>query len=143
MAIPTHNDDKFPAECRTRGGDFSQMEAYVVPLLGRSPVGPHTSPFEDPELRSLSDGDRRMGGHFTARAVGAFDHVEVGWTICREGVQCSDAGGPAPTGDDCPQTTEADSRVATNRAKYEAYAKDIAKRWGRYRLGEATPDFTH
>lgn len=132
VALPTRNDDKFPTECHTRGGDITRMAAYMVPLLGRSPVGPHMSPSEDPELRSLSDGDGRMVGHFTAPAVGAFDRVEVEWSICREGVQCSQPGGPAGPGDDCPQTTEANSRVDTNRAQSEEYAKEIGAKWAKY-----------
>ena len=132
LDVPTRNDDKFPAECHSKGGEFTQMEHYTMPVIGRSPVGPHVFASEDPQLRSLANGDGQMAGSFKAPAVGAFDHLEVEWSICREGVQCSDTGGPAGAGDDCPQTIEADSRVETNRAKYEAFAKDIAERWGKY-----------
>ena len=130
--FPTPNDDRFTAQCHANGRDFTQMEPFTMPLIGRSPVGPHMSPFEDPQLRSLSDGDGRMVGHFTAPAVGAFDHLEIEWSICREGVQCSDGGAPAGAGDECPQTTEADSRVETNRAQYEEYAKEIGAKWAKY-----------
>ena len=130
--LPTRNEDKYPVECHTTGGDTSRMGPYTTVVIGRSPVGPHMFAHEDPQLRRLVNGDGQMTGSFKAPAVGAFDHVEVQWNICREGVRCSESGGPTGPGDNCPQTTEADSRVETNRAKVEEYAKDLAKRWEKY-----------
>lgn len=130
--LATNPNVRFSASCEANGGTFTQMEPFTTPVLGRSPLGPHLFPFEDPELRSLSLNDGQMAGHFQAPAVGAFDHLEVEWSICREGVRCSQPGAPGGPGDDCPQTTEADSRVDTNRTKYEAYAREIAGRWLEY-----------
>lgn len=76
-------------------GGFST--GFMAPSIGQHPYPIAQSLFGnvhlDPQSRRFDNGAGKMQGSFSAPSVGAFTSIDVSWSICREGVQCSD---PAP-----------------------------------------------
>lgn len=83
---------------RNEGGTNTVQYGYISPVIGRHPVLTQQQ-FLDPQTRTFEGGVARMAGSFSMAVGGAFQTLDVSWSICREGVACS-APPPLPPGGD-------------------------------------------
>lgn len=126
VGIPSHNESTYDITYRSNVTSVSP-QGYITPLVGRHPVLP-LMPVSDTQIRYVENG--RMIGSYTAEASGAFEQVAVSWSICREGVQCSEppplpddggSGGSVPPPADKPDCDELQSLINAMKQLKETY----------------------
>jgi len=133
----TTGDEKYDVVYKPREGASSTSSYhYIVPLIGRLPVGPNATN-GDPQHRYL-DGGKMIGSYVTPTDAGAFQNLAMSWAICREGVGCPpppalpDDNGPLPprqtTPDDpCGELKKLAGEMRTLLDIYKTHERDYKK----------------
>lgn len=139
VCVDTRSSTSYDVTCQTGDGPHIQPTNFFPPTLGRNPAMPPSlfADVRDPQVRQFDSGPGKMQGAYSVSAVGAYTKMDVSWSICREGVQCSDppplpgtgGGGPDPGGrtadakdkDDCLTLGRLIDGMRALREAYEAF----------------------
>lgn len=82
----------YDATCQSPDGSFTQPQSFYPITFGRHPLHPRELPVADPLIR-LFDTPGKMQGTYSIRipsSAGGTATLDVSWSVCREGVQCTD-----------------------------------------------------
>lgn len=103
LGIPSGAE--FDVTYRTPISTNTEKIGFISPVIGHQPPLPDMH-FMDSQIRTFAGGAAKMQGSFSkSPSEESFLALHVSWSICREGVQCSD---PAPLP---PESGTSDPRV--------------------------------
>ncbi|MBK5259296.1 MAG: hypothetical protein JJE51_06865 [Thermoanaerobaculia bacterium] len=135
VCIGIPSDATFDVTYRTPQDTNTEKIGFISPVIGHQPPLPEMH-YMDSQIRTFAGGAAKMQGSFSKPASAETSlALDVSWSICREGVQCSD---PAPlppeggtndpnvpagddTNDDCVNLQRLIDGMRALREAYEAH----------------------
>jgi hypothetical protein len=141
VCLGTPDTAAFDVTWRTPYETTTAPIGFISPVIGHHPVLPQM-PYMDPLIRTFENGPGKMQGSFSLPASdSASFNIDVSWSICREGVQCSEppplppvGGTPEPgepadddNADDCTKLQRLIDAIRALRELYEGYEEAYTK----------------
>lgn len=94
VCIDKQDIEQYNVTCQSADGTDIEPKTFSPMLLGRHPLLTSMIDFGvgDPQVRLFSNGPGKMQGTYTipVDVIDGTGTLSVSWSICREGVQCSD-----------------------------------------------------